>query len=148
MELKQILLNDFKEAMKNKEVIKKQTVTMVRAAILSHEKNHKVVLDDAGIVDIIVSECKKRREALKEFEKAGREDLIEQIEKEIEVLMKYLPEQLSEEEVEAEVVAVIEQMNPAGIKDMGKVMAVLMPKLKGKADGSLISQLVKKHLTV
>ncbi|MGI6348872.1 MAG: GatB/YqeY domain-containing protein [Eubacteriaceae bacterium] len=148
MELKQILLNDFKEAMKNKEVIKKQTVTMVRAAILSHEKNHKVVLDDAGIVDIIVSECKKRREALKEFEKAGREDLIEQTEKEIEVLMKYLPEQLSEEEVEAEVVAVIEQMNPAGIKDMGKVMAVLMPKLKGKADGSLISQLVKKHLTV
>ncbi len=148
MELKQILLNDFKEAMKNKEVIKKQTVTMVRAAILSHEKNHKVVLDDAGIVDIIVSECKKRREALKEFEKAGREDLIEQTEKEIEVLVKYLPEQLSEEEVEAEVVAVIEQMNPAGIKDMGKVMAVLMPKLKGKADGSLISQLVKKHLTV
>lgn len=148
MELKQILLNDFKEAMKNKEVIKKQTVTMVRAAILAHEKKHKVVLDDAGIVDIIVSECKKRREALKEFEKAGREDLIEQTEKEIEVLMKYLPEQLSEEEVEAEVVAAIEQINPDGLKDMGKVMAVLMPKLKGKADGSLISQLVKKHLTV
>lgn len=148
MELKQILLSDFKDAMKNKDVIKKQTITMVRAAILLHEKNNKTVLDDAGVVDIIVSENKKRREALKEFEKAGREDLIKQTKEEIEVLMHYLPKQLDEQEVEKEIVAVIEQLGAGGIKDMGKVMAAVMPKLKGKADGSLISQLVKKHLTV
>jgi len=120
---------------------------MVRAAILSHEKNNKVVLDDAGIIDIVVSECKKRREALKEFEKAGREDLVGQTEEELNVLMKYLPEQLSEEEVEKEITAAIKQLNVSGIKEMGKVMAAVMPKLKGKADGSLISALVKKHLT-
>ncbi len=147
MDLKQRLMSDYKDAMKNKDTIPKQTITMVRSAILFYEKNHKVELDENGIVEIIASELKKRREALKEFEKAQRDDLIIQTQEEIKVLMKYLPEQLSDAQIEAEVLDVIRATNASTMKDMGKVMAALMPKLKGKADGSLINQLVKKHLS-
>ena len=147
MDLKQRLMSDYKDAMKNKDTIPKQTITMVRSAILFYEKNHKVEFDENGIVEIIASELKKRREALKEFEKAQRDDLIIQTQEEIKVLMKYLPEQLSDAQIEAEVLDVIRATNASTMKDMGKVMAALMPKLKGKADGSLINQLVKKHLS-
>ncbi|NMC56561.1 MAG: GatB/YqeY domain-containing protein [Eubacteriaceae bacterium] len=147
MDLKQRLINDFKDAMKNKDVIAKQTVTMVRAAILFYEKNNKTELDDAGIIDVIASELKKRRESLIEFQKANRDDLVSQTEEEIKVLMKYLPAQLSDEEIESHVIDAIKTANAQSVKDMGKVMAILMPALKGKADGGKINQLVKKHLS-
>lgn len=147
MELKQRLINDFKDAMKNKDVITKQTVTMVRAAILFYEKNNKTELDDAGIIDVIASELKKRRESLADFKKANRDDLVSQTEEEIKVLLKYLPAQLSDEEIESHVIDAIKTANAQSVKDMGKVMAILMPELKGKADGGKINQLVKKHLS-
>ncbi|MEL7569634.1 MAG: GatB/YqeY domain-containing protein [Eubacteriaceae bacterium] len=147
MELKQRLINDFKDAMKNKDVITKQTVTMVRAAILFYEKNNKTELDDAGIIDVIASELKKRRESLADFKKANRDDLVSQTEEEIKVLLKYLPAQLSDEEIESHVIDAIKTANAQSVKDMGKVMAILMPVLKGKADGGKINQLVKKHLS-
>lgn len=147
MELKQRLINDFKDAMKNKDVIAKQTVTMVRAAILFYEKNNKTELDDAGVVDVIASELKKRRESLEDFKKANRDDLVSQTEEEIKVLLKYLPAQLGEEEIENHVIEAIKKANAQSVKDMGKVMAILMPVLKGKADGGKINQLVKKHLS-
>jgi hypothetical protein len=147
MDLKQRLMSDYKDAMKNKDTITKQTITMVRSAILFYEKNHKIELDDNGVIEIVASEWKKRREALKEFEKAQRNDLITQTKEEIKVLMKYLPEQLSDVQIEAEVIEAIKATNASTMKDMGRVMAALMPKLKGKADGSLINQLVKKHLS-
>jgi len=147
MDLKQRLMDDYKDAIKNKNVIAKQTITMIRAAVLFYEKNNKVQLDDAGVIDVIASELKKRRESLKEFKKANRDDLVDATEEEITVLMKYLPQQLSEQEVENYVIQAIQSSNAQSLKDMGKVMANLMPKLKGKADGSLINQLVKKHLS-
>ncbi len=147
MDLKQRLINDFKDAMKNKDVITKQTVTMVRAGILLYEKNNKVELDDAGVIDVIASELKKRRDSLAEFQKAKREDLVSQTEEEIKVLMKYLPAQLNDEEIEKHVIEAIKTANAQSVKDMGKVMAIIMPKLKGKADGGKINQLVKKHLS-
>ena len=147
MELKQRLINDFKDAMKNKDVITKQTVTMVRAAVLLYEKNNKVELDNEGIIDVIASELKKRRDSLAEFQKANRTDLVSQTEEEIKVLMKYLPAQLSDEEIENHVIDAIKTSDAQSVKDMGKVMAILMPKLKGKADGGKINQLVKKHLS-
>lgn len=147
MDLKQRLMSDYKDAMKNKDTITKQTVTMVRSAILFYEKNHKVELEDSGVIEIISSELKKRREALKEFEKAQRDDLVTQAQEEIKVLMKYLPEQLGQEEIETLVIEAIKATGAVSVKDMGKVMAALMPKLKGKADGSIINQLVKKHLS-
>lgn len=147
MDLKQRLINDFKDAMKNKDVITKQTVTMVRAGILLYEKNNKVELDDAGVIDVIASELKKRRDSLAEFQKAKREDLVSQTEEEIKVLMKYLPAQLNDEEIEKHVIEAIKTANAQSVKDMGKVMAIIMPELKGKADGGKINQLVKKHLS-
>lgn len=146
MSLKEQLMSDLKTAMREKDAIKKATITMVRAAILQTEKDNKVELGDEDIVGVIAKQVKQRKDAMAEFEKAQREDLMEQTNKELEVLMEYLPKQLTEEEVESIVAETIEQVGATTMKDMGKVMGAVMPKVKGKADGALINQCVKKLL--
>jgi uncharacterized protein len=146
MSLKKRLLADLKQAMKDKEAIKKSSITMARAAILQVEKDKKIELDDPGVIEIIAKQVKQLKDSRMEFEKADRTDLIEKNQKEIEILSQYLPEQLSENEVDRIVIETINEVDAGSMKDMGKVMSAIMPKVKGKADGSIVNKLVKKHL--
>lgn len=146
MSLKEQLLEDMKVAMKEKDTIRKNAVQMTRAAILQVEKDKRITLDDDGIIEIIAKEVKKRKDSLPDFEKAGRQDLIDDLNREIEILLQYLPKQLSEEELEVFVREAIKESGAASVKDMGKVMQAVMPKVKGKADGKMINQIAKKIL--
>lgn len=144
--MKETLLNELKEAMKNKDELKKNTITMLRAAILQVEKDTKKNLEDSDIQLIVAKEVKKRRESVAEFEKADRQDLVESVKKEIEILSKYLPEQLTKEEVIKIVKEAITLVGATSQKDMGKVMQEVRSKTSGKADGKLVSDIVKEEL--
>lgn len=144
--MKEELLQDLKEAMKNKETLRKDTITMLRAAILQVEKDSRKTLNDDEICAIVAKEVKKRKESVKEYEDAGREDIAENLKKEIEILSKYLPEQLTEEEIRKMVEDAVKESGAASPRDMGKVMSILRPKTAGKADGKLVSDIVKERL--
>lgn len=146
MALKEQLLADLKASMKAKDTVKKSTVTMIRAAILQLEKDNKVELGDAEIQEIIAKQMKQRRDALDEFKKAERDDLIAQTEAEMRVIEAYLPKQLTQEEIEAIVDETIKETGAESAKDMGKIMGALMPKVKGLADGKLVNQIVREKL--
>lgn len=144
--MKNELLQDLKEAMKEKDALKKDTITMLRAAILQVEKDSQKVLNDDEICAIVAKEVKKRKESIKEYEDAGREDIANNLKREIEVLSKYLPEQLTEEEITNMVKEAITQSGATSPRDMGKVMGILRPKTAGKADGKVVSDIVKDML--
>ncbi len=144
--LKEKLLEDLKECMKNKNTIRKNVIQMVRAAILQVEKDKNIELDDNHIVEIIAKESKKRKDALADYEKSGREDLIAQIKEEIEILAEYLPKQLSIPEVEEIVKQVIQEVNATSMKDMGIVMKTAKEKIGSASDGKTINEVVKKLL--
>lgn len=144
--MKEELLNDLKESMRNKDELKKNTVTMLRAAILQVEKDTQKILTEEEMSTIVAKEVKKRKESIDDYVKGGREDIVEQLNAEIEVLSKYLPEQLSKEQIEALVKEAIENTGAASPKDMGKVMQYLRPKTAGKADGKEVSDIVKNTL--
>ena len=144
--MKEEILQDLKEAMKNKETLRKDTITMLRAAILQVEKDSQKTLNDDEICAIVAKEVKKRKESVKEYEDAGREDIAENLKKEIEILSKYLPEQLTEEEIRKMVEDAVKESGAASPRDMGKVMSILRPKTAGKADGKLVSDIVKERL--
>jgi len=146
MTLKERLLEDMKVAMKNKDSFRKNIISMVRAAILQVEKDTLKELDDDGVIGVITKEIKQRKEIIPEYEKGGRQDLIEKANKEIEILMEYLPKQLTEDEIRELVKQTINETGASGLKDMGKVMSVLMPKVKGKADGQVVNRIVKEYL--
>lgn len=146
MSLKERLMNDLKDAMKEKDVVKKNTITMVRAAILQYEKDNLTELDENGIIDIISKELKRRKDAMIEFEKSGRQDLIEELEKEIQIVKTYLPEELSVEELTQIIKDTILEVDAKDIKDMGKVMKAVKEKTVGRADGRTINEIVKKEL--
>ena len=146
MALKEQLLADLKASMKAKDTVKKSTVTMIRAAILQVEKDNKVELGDAEIQEIIAKQMKQRRDALDEFKKDERDDLIAQTEAEMRVIEAYLPKQLTQEEIEAIVDETIKETGAESAKDMGKIMGALMPKVKGLADGKLVNQIVREKL--
>ena len=146
MSLKERLLQDMKDAMKAKDTVRKNTVQLVRSGVLQIEKDKKIELDDEGVLDVIAKELKKRRDSLPEFEKSRRTDLIENLNKEIEVLLGYLPEQLTEEEIQVIVDETIKEVQAESMKDMGKVMAAVTPKVKGRADNKIVSNYVKKLL--
>lgn len=147
MSLKETLMDDLKSAMKEKNVPKKNAIQMARASILQFEKDNKAILDDDGVVEIIAKEVKKRKDVLPDYEKSGRQELIDELNTEIETLMCYLPEQLTDEEVEEIVKNVINEVSASSMKDMGKVMAALMPVIKGRADGKRVNLAVKKFLS-
>ena len=146
MSLKEQLFADLKTAMKEKDTLKKDTVQLIRSGILQYEKDNKVELDDEGVMDIISKQLKSRRDSLPDFIKSGREDLIEKLNKEIEILLGYLPEQLSEDEIQKIVEEAIAATGAASVKEMGKVMGIVNPKLKGRADMKVVGALVKKLL--
>ena len=143
MALKEQLAQDLKSSMKNKETIRKNTVQMIRTAILQIEKDKKVTLEDEDILDVIAKQLKQRKDVLPEYEKSGRDDLISQLNEEMDVLMGYLPKQLTLEELRPIVEAAVKETGATTMKDMGKVMAVVMPQIKGKADGKAVNAIVK-----
>lgn len=147
MTLKERLLNDLKDAMKEKDTIRKDTIQLIRAAVLKIEKDKQITLDDDGIADVLAKELKSTRDALSEIEKSGREDLIQKANREIEIIQQYMPEQLSEEQVEAIVKEAINETGALSAKDMGKIMKVVMPKVKGRSDGNMVNAVVKKLLS-
>ena len=144
--LKESLMNDLKDAMREKDTIKKNAVQMVRAAILQIEKDKGIEVDDKKILEIIAKEVKTRNDSIKDFEKAGRDDLIEQTKGEIEVLSKYLPKQLSKEELTAKVKEIIQKTGATTIKDMGMVMKAAKDEIGTAADGKAINDVVKELL--
>jgi len=162
--LRQKIQEELKETLKEKKETKLSTLRMLIAAIINKEKEKRYKLskekpelsekelekesqlNDEQVLEVIFSEAKKRKEAILEFEKGGREDLAKKEKAELEVLEKYLPEQLSEEEIKKIVKEAIEKTGAKEMKDIGKVMAELMPKTKGKADGGLVSKVVKELL--
>lgn len=145
--LKDKLLEDLKNSMKDKNIVRKNVIQMVRAAILQVEKDKHVTLDDNQIIDIIAKESKKRKDSLPDYEKSGREDLIKQNKEEIEILTEYLPKQLSAEEVEKIVNEVIAETGATNMQDMGTVMKAAKEKIGAAADGKTISDAVKKLLS-
>ncbi len=144
--LKEQLLNDMKAAMRDKDEIRKNTVQMVRAAILQVEKDKGIELDDVQIIDIIAKESKKRKDAAVDFEKSGREDLIEKNQKELEILATYLPKQLSKDEIAEVVKGVISKVGASSIKEMGTVMKAAKEEMGASADGKTINEVVKSLL--
>lgn len=146
MGIKQDLMKELKDAMQNKDTLRKDTVTMLRAAILQVEKDNLKELSETEIEAIVAKEVKKRKEAIPDYIKGGREDIAETLNKEIEILSKYLPEQLTEEEIRKLVEEAVENTGASSMKDMGKVMGALREKTQGKADGKLVSDLVKEKL--
>ena len=144
--LKEKLLEDLKSAMKEKNTNKKNAVQMVRTAILQIEKDKGIEVSDEQIIDIIAKEVKKRKDSLSDFEKANRQDLIDQINEEINVLEEYLPEQLSDEELEKIISKIVVDVEASSIKDMGKVMKEAKIEIGAKADGKRINEMVKKIL--
>jgi len=146
MSLKERLLEDMKRAMKSKDKERLSVIRMLRAAVLNEEKNKTRELDEDEVIDVLAREAKKRREAIPEYEKAQRENEVEKLKREIDIIMEYLPQQLTEQEIEEIVRQTIQKLGANSMKDMGKVMGKLMPQLKGKADGKLVNKIVRQHL--
>lgn len=148
MGLKEQLMADYKDAMKNQDVTAKETINLVRAAIKQHEVDSQVTLeDDADIIPIIKKQVKMRTDALEDFAKAGRTDLLDDYNKEIEILKRYLPEEMSAEAVKDVVSKIALELGlEKDMKSMGLLMKNAMAQLKGQADGSVVSAVVKDFL--
>ena len=145
--LKEKLMDDLKNSMKEKNEIRKNTVQMVRAAILQVEKDKGITVEDDKIIEIIAKEVKTKKDALVDFERAAREDLINQTNQEIAILQEYLPKQLSKEEITDIVKQIISEIGATSIKDMGNVMKEAKGKIGAGADGRTINEVVKELLS-
>ena len=140
---------DFKIAMKSGDKIKLETLRSLRAALKEKEialRSQKKELSEDDILPVITTAAKKRREAIDEYRKAHRNDRADEEEKELAIIQEYLPEQLSPAEIEQKVQSAMQAVGAESIKDMGKVMSLLMPELKGRADGKVVQSIVKKLL--
>jgi uncharacterized protein YqeY len=147
MNLRQRLADEYKEALKAKDEVKKNTVSFARAAIKQFEVDNKIELDDEGIVAVLTKQVKMRKDALSDFEKAGRTDLYEAYNQEISILMDYLPKQLSEEEIEKIVDETVLELNISKDKqNMGRLMGAVMAKVKGVADGNAVRKVIQSKL--
>ena len=145
--LKEKLLDDLKQSMKDKNINRKNVVQMVRAAILQKEKDNNIELDDNQIMEIIAKEHKKREESIEDYKKADRQDLVSQIEEEISVLSEYLPKKMERSELEEVIKQIVADLNATSMKDMGAVMKEAKARCGLAADGRDINQIVKEILT-
>ncbi len=146
MTLSERINNDLKEAMKNKDSFRLSVIRMVKGAMQLAKPNPREELTDDEIITVISKQIKMRNDSIKEFASAGREDLVEQNKKEIEILNTYMPKQLSEEELVEIIDKVFNEVKPTSSKDMGLIMKNISPLVKGKADMSLVNKLVKERL--
>jgi uncharacterized protein YqeY len=147
MGLKEQLENDLKEAVRAKDETRKTTLRLTLAAIKNAEISKGRQLNENELTAVISQQAKQRRESAAEFAKGGRDDLVSQEEEELKILMEYLPPQLSEEEIRSRAHEVIDEVGATSPAQMGEVMRVLMPELKGKADGQVVSTIVRGILS-
>ena len=146
MSLSEQLQADMKTAMRDGDAHRRDTLRMVIAAVQNAAKEKREPLSDEETLAVITKQVKTRRESIKAFQDAGRDDLADKEQSEIDVLQPYLPEQMSEDEVRALVIEAVAATGATSPRDMGKVMGALMPKVKGRADGKLVSSLVNEEL--
>lgn len=146
MSIKDMLNRDMKAALKQGEKQRLSVIRMARSAVLYAEKDRLHELDDEEVIEVLSREVKRRKDEMNEYERLGRSDIARDLKYEIEVLLSYLPQQLSDDEAEEIVRQTIFEVGANSIKDIGKVMSAVMPKVKGRADGKVISTLVKKLL--
>ncbi|KOP83496.1 GatB/YqeY domain-containing protein [Cytobacillus solani] len=147
MSLLERLNEDMKQAMRNKEKDKLTVIRMIKASIQNESIKLGSDLNEEQELTVLSREVKQRKDSLHEFEKAGREDLVEKIRTELQFVEIYMPKQLSEDEVSQIVQETVAETGAKSKADMGKVMAAIMPKVKGKADGALVNKLVQQHLS-
>jgi uncharacterized protein YqeY len=147
MSLKDRIQQDVKDAMRAKEKQRLATIRLITAAIKQREVDERIELDDEQVLVVLDKMCKQRRESISQFEKAGRDDLIAREASELEIIQGYLPEQLGEDEIAAMIDSVMAETGASSIKDMGKVMGQLKPKLQGRADMAAVSALIKSKLS-
>lgn len=147
MNMKEDLLKALKEAMQEKNEIKKNTITLLRASILQIEKDEQKELTQQDMEVVVSKEIKKRKESIPEYEKAQRTDIVDNLKEEINILEKYLPTQLTHSEIKEMVLTAIKETSSASMRDMGKVMGFLKDKTAGKADGKVVSDIVKEELS-
>ena len=147
MSLRDRLTNEMKEAMKSKDDLKLSTIRLVRSMVRNREIDLKRDLDDQGITEVLSTLAKQRRESIRLFKEAGRTDLVEKEEKELAVLLDFLPRQLSREELAGLVVQAIQECGAQGCKDMCNVMKTLASRVSGRADGKLVSEVVRENLS-
>ena len=146
MSLSERLNEDMKQAMKSKDKFKLSVIRMVRSSIKYVEIDLHRSLEDNEVLDILSRELKQRKDSLQVFEKAGRDDLSDALKAEIAIIAEYMPQQLTEEEITVIVKQTIQEVGASSKAEMGKVMAALMPKVKGRSDGKLVNQIVQQHL--
>lgn len=147
MGLKEQIPEDLKNALRNKNTLELSVLRMLQAALKNKEIDYKgETITDEVVITVVGAEIKKRRDAVQEYEKVNRPDAADQEKAEIEVLMKYMPQQMSEDEIRDVVKSTIEETDSQSMKDIGKVMKALMPKVKGKADGSAVNKIVRELL--
>ena len=147
MNIKERLTLDLKEAMRAKDEVRKRTIRMAMAAIKNAEIDHQTELGETDIIVILQKEVKSRIETIEGAEKAGRDDLIAEANREIEILEAYLPQAISPDELEVIVTETISEIKATSMKDMGQVMQTVMPKVRGRADGKDVNQIVRKLLS-
>lgn len=146
--IRETLQNDWKNAIKQKDKFKANVISTVKASILLVEKSgDDVNITDDMVIDILSKEVKQRRDSIAEFEKGNRQDLVDQTKAEIEILLQYLPQQLTEEEIRKIVIESAQKLGTSSMKDMGKLMSAIKPQITGRADGKVVSQIVKDYLT-
>jgi uncharacterized protein YqeY len=147
MSLKERIQEDVKDAMRAKDKPRLATIRLITAAIKQREVDERIELDDTQVLVVLDKMCKQRRESISQFEQAGRDDLAAQEKAELELIQQYLPEQLTEAEINELIDAVMQDTGAASMKDMGKVMGQLKPKLQGRADMGAVSALIKARLS-
>lgn len=146
MSLKDRITGDVKDAMRAKDKPRLGTLRLITAAIKQQEVDERIELDDTQVLTLLDKMCKQRRESISQFEKAGRDDLVAQEVSELDLIKTYLPEQLSEAEIAVLIDETMAATGAASIKDMGKVMGQLKPKLQGRADMGAVSAMIKAKL--
>jgi len=147
MSLADTLTEEMKKALKERDKVKLSTIRLIRDAIAKKEIEHgREALDDDGIIKVVNAMARKSEEAIEQFKQGGRQDLVEHESGQLEILKSFLPQPLSEEEIQAFIGEAIEEAKAVGLKDIGKVMKILMPKIAGKADGRTVNQLVRERL--
>ena len=146
MSLKEKLNEDLKQAMRDKEVVKRDSIRAINTMIKQVEVDERRVLDDAEVIKLIQRGIKQREEAISQYSAAGRDDLVQKEQDQVDVFMQYLPKQLSDDELETGMKEIISEVGATSLKDMGKVMGAASKKFAGVADGKRINEMVKKLL--
>jgi uncharacterized protein len=144
--LKERLNQDMKDSLKAHDSARLSAIRMIISAVRNKEIDSRKDMDDEGVLSVLSTSAKQRRESIEQYEKAGRQDLVDKEKAELEVIMSYMPQQMGRAEIEALVKEAVAESGAAGPADMGKVMKVLMPKVKGRADGKLVNEVVKAVL--